>query len=177
MTLEKIFKNNQPIIRDFQFPVDGDAGDMPHLWNAYRQGRLLGLEDDLEISEFLEFSIGAAGECYQIMTVEDLVNGKYEPVAIVFIKSMDHDHWQIEPHVIYYDNATTRIKFRTYLAFLKKVKYRRDVGACVVRVPKHTTKLANKAEKMGLIEYVGKIWGGRPGDNDYLYSVRCNRKV
>ena len=60
------------------------------------------------------------------------------------------------------------------MAFLKKTKYRKDIGACLIRVEKKMTNLCNKLEEMKLLEYVGKIWGGSPSGNQYLYSIRCS---
>lgn len=172
-----IFKRTRPVIRPFKYPEGDDAGDLPIIWDAYKRGLFDDLPDDFSPAEFVELVEAVRESLFETYIVEDFVHDNLEPVAYLMLKSIDEKHWQIEPHVVYFENATPRIKLRTYVAFLKKTKYRKDVGACVVRVPKDTTKLANKVEEMGLLEYVGKIWGGRPGDNDYLYSLRCQRRM
>lgn len=176
--IKQLFKNSKPVIRDFKYPdmEAGIAGDLPILWEAYKRGQLEDMPEGLEMSHFVEIAEALRDQLFEVTVVEDQVSGELMPIAFVFVKNATSDGWQIEPHVTYLDNATPRLKLRSYVAYLKKTKYRKDVGACVIRVDKESTKLANKAEKYGLVEYVGKIWGGRKGGNDYLYSVRCNRR-
>ena len=172
-TIDQLFKYSRPVIRPFVYAGDGVAGDIPIAWDAYKKGLFADLPEDYSMEQFLELSEAMADEVFETWIVEDKVKGEMVPVGVVFCKS---DGWQFEPHVTYFDNATTKIKLRTYAAFLKKTKYRKDIGACVAKVDKNTIKLTNVIEKMGLLKYVGKIWGGRPDGNDYIYSIRCNRR-
>jgi hypothetical protein len=173
-TINQLFKYSRPVIRPLVYAHDGIAGDVPLLWDAYKKGLFPDLPEDYEISEFYALTESMGEEIFETWIVEDKVRGEVVPVGVVFCKC---DGWQFEPHVTYFDNATVKIKLRTYAAFLKKTKYRKDIGACVARVPKNTIKLANAIEKMGLLKYVGKIWGGRPDGNDYIYSIRCSRRT
>ncbi len=166
---KQLFKHNKPIIREFGF----GGSDIPILWDAYKKGQLEEVPEELSMDQFMELCDEIHDHVYETWMIEDIVKGEMIPVAVVFCKS---DGWQFEPHVVYFDTATTRIKLRTYVAFLKKTKYRKTIGVCVVKVPKDTLKLTNKVEEMGLLNYVGKIAGGRPNGNDYIYSVRCNRR-
>ncbi|MCP5005381.1 MAG: hypothetical protein GY941_15810 [Planctomycetes bacterium] len=153
--------------------AEGSPGDMPELWDAYIQGYLK-LQAGLTIDEFIEFVAELSKEVAELWVVEDYISGNLEMIAIVICKS---DGWLLEPHVIYFPNATARAKYRTFAAFIKKTKYRKDIGACLVRTEKHEQPLPQRAVKMGLLEYVGKIWGGKPSGNEYLYSARCGRRV
>ena len=176
--VKQLFKRNKPVIRSFEYPdfEEGKSGDLPILWDAYKRNELPDMPEGIEMDVFVEIAEEMRNQLFEVKVVEDLVGDAYEPVAFVFVKDASGDGWQIEPHVVYLDTANLRHKLRSYVAYLKKTKYRKDIGACVLRVDKETTKLANRAEKYGLLEYVGKIWGGRPDGNDYLYSVRCNRR-
>ena len=172
--IEQLFKYSRPVIRKFEYYSDGKAGDVPIAWDAYKKGLLKDLPEDYTMEQFLELTESMDEEIFETWIIEDKVHGQVVPVAIVFCKT---DGWQFEPHVVYLENATPKIKLRTYAAFLKKTKYRKDIGAWVARVDRSTVKLTNVIEKMGLLKYVGKIWGGRPNGNDYIYSVRCNKRV
>ena len=173
-TIDQLFKYSRPIIRPFVYAGNGMAGDVPIAWDAYKKGLFDDLPEDYSMEQFLELTENMADEIFETWIVEDKVGGEMVPVGVVFCKC---DGWQFEPHVTYFENATPKIKLRTYAAFLKKTKYRKDIGACVAKVDKNTIKLANVIEKMGLLKYVGKIWGGRPGGNDYIYSIRCSRRI
>ena len=177
--VKQLFKHSKPVIRAFEYPdlEVGFSGDLPFLWDRYLNGELVDVPQGLTMGDFLEIAEAMKHELHEVTIVEDYVRGELMPIAIVFLKNISDDGWQVEPHVVYFEEATARHKLRSYVAYLKKTKYRKDIGACVVRVDKETTKLANRAEKYGLLEYVGKIWGGRPDGNDYLYSLRCNRRT
>ena len=173
MNTKLLFKHSKPIIRPFKFIKEGDLGDMPYLWDAYKKDLIEDLPKDISMEDF----VGAIDEAQDIIqemwTLEDKVKGTVKPIGVVTCKN---DGWQLEPSVQYYDTATPRTVLRSYIAFLKKTKYRKDIGACVVKAEKKGINLANKAQKLGLLEYVGKVWGGRPSGNEYVYSVRCGRR-
>ncbi len=173
MRSEQLFKSGKPVIRDFKFIEGTDAGDVPYLWDAYKKGVFKDVPEDLTMQEFAEYINDLQDYVQEVWMVEDKVGESMQPVAIVICKS---DGWLLEPHVQYFDNATPKAIYRTYAAFMKKTKYRKDIGACLVRVEKNSVNLANRIEKMGLLQYVGKIWGGKPSGNEYLYSVRCKRR-
>ena len=168
-----LFRYSKPIIRQFEFLSETSPGDMPILWDAYKTG-VLDVPEGLDIDQFIEGIGKLSEEIEEVWIAEDYINGKLEAVGIVLC---NNDGWQLQPHVIYFDNATPKAKLRTYFAFMKHTKYRKDIGACVVRAEKHETALPNKVQDMGLLEYVGKVWGGRASGNEYLYSVRCGRRV
>lgn len=170
---DRLFKNGKPVIRDFKFIEGDDAGDVPYIWDAYKKGLVDELPENLEMEDFIEFVELLLERSQEAQIVEDKVNGDMQPVAAVFCRS---DGWQLEPHVQYFDNATPKSILRTYAAYLKKTKYRKDIGACLVRVGRDTVNLANRVEKLGLLQYVGKVWGGKPDGDEYLYSVRCKRR-
>jgi len=167
-----LFKFSKPVIRPFEAPGD-TAGDMPVVWDAYKKGTFKDMPTDLTMEEFLNFSLEMQREIAEMWIVEDKIGEDVVPIALIVCKN---DGWVLEPHVQYFDNATPKTILRSYAGFMKKTKYRKDIGACLVRVEKNTLNLVNRIEKMGLLEYVGKIWGGRPSGNEYLYSVRCGRK-
>ncbi|MGI9316752.1 MAG: hypothetical protein ACR2QW_05420 [bacterium] len=166
-----LFKRNKPVLRDYVPLTDKGPGDAPYLWDAYLKDKLNGAEPGMTMPEFAEYLYEVSQAVSEIYILEDYVGGELHPIAVVFC---NNDGWQLEPHVVYFDNATPRTILRTYVAFLKKTKWRKDIGAVLIRSEKDGTNLANRVEKMGLIEWVGKVWGGRPGGNEYLYSMRCN---
>ena len=169
---DQLFKSGKPVIRSFQ-GIDGDsAGDVPYLWDAYKKGLMDELPEGLDMGDFVEVIEVLMEKSQEAWVLEDTVNGSMEPIAVVLCRS---DGWLLEPHVQYFDNATPRAIYRTWAAFIKKTKYRKDLGACLVRVNKDHINLANRLERMKLLQYVGKVWGGRPSGDEYLYSVRCKR--
>ena len=168
-----LFKRNKPVLRDYIPLTDKGAGDSPYLWDAYLKGKLNGVDEGMTMAEFAEYLYEVSQAIPEIYMVEDYVGGELQPIAVVLC---NNDGWQLEPHVMYFDNATPRTILRSYVAFLKKMKWRKDIGACLIRVEKDTVNLTNKVEKMGLIEWVGKVWGGRPSGNEYLYSMRCQAR-
>jgi len=172
-TLEQLFKYSKPVIRPFVYASEGVAGDVPLMWDAYKKGLFDDIPEDYSMQQFFELTEAMSEEIFETWVLEDKVRGEVVPVGIVLCKT---DGWQLEPHIFYFENTTTKIKLRTFAAFLKKTKYRKDIGACIAKVDKSTVKLTNVIEKMGLLKYVGKIWGGRPDGNDYIYSIRCGRR-
>lgn len=174
---KELFKKDRPIIRPFIYPDGNNPGDLPYLWDCYKNGLFTDLPEDLEIAQFVEIADILEQETFETHMIEDKIEDQYHPIGVVFVKSIDFENWQIEPHVFFFRNATAKIKLRAWVAFIKKTKYRKDIGACVVRADKDGAEIANKVEKAGLLRYVGKIWAGRRGGNDYIYSVRCNRRA
>ena len=169
-----LFRNNKPVIRPFE-PIDNDsAGDMPFIWDAYKRGDMENMPENLSMDAFIDLVDESLSQFQEAWVVEDYNGESLKMVGVVLGKN---NGWLLEPHVQYFKSATARNKLRTYVAFLKKTKYRKDIGACLLRVPKDTMNLANRVEKYGIIEYVGKIWNGTPTGNQYLYSVRCKKSA
>ena len=167
-----LFKYSKPIIRHFNPISEDNPGDVPYIWDAYKKG-IFDLPEDLTMDEFVEFTDAFQQEIEEMKIIEDKVDGEVVPVGLIVGKN---DGWLLEPHVLWFGNATPRIKYRVWVGFLKNTKYRKDIGACLIRVAKKDVDFTNRLEKMGLVEYVGKVWGGRPSGNEYLYSIRCGRK-
>lgn len=167
---KRLFKHSKPVLRDLQPMSEDGPGDIPYLWDAYKKGMLHDVEEGMDMGQFVEWSQGLMEQIPKMWIVEDTIQDELSPVAIIFA---GYDGWMLEPHVIHFDRATPRAILRTWVAFLKKTKYNKDVGACLIRVDKKNRALPNRMEKMGLLEWVGKVWGGKPDGNEYLYSMRC----
>ena len=171
---EKLFAKSKPVLRHFEPMTQESAGDFPYLWDAYQRGLLVELPSDLDIESFTDYMIGLLDQIPEVWVVEDEVQGEIKPIAFVFCS---HDGWIMEPHAVYFDYATPRNILRAYVAFLKKTKWRKDTGACLVRVDQKDRKFVNRIEQMKIgLEWVGKIWGGKPTGNEYLYSMRCSAR-
>lgn len=165
-----LFKRNKPVIREFIPLTDKSAGDAPYIWDAYQKGLLKGVELGMTMPDFAEYLYEITQQIPLLFIVEDYVRGELTPVAFIYAM---HDGHLMEPHVVHFDNATPKIIYRTWVAFLKKTKWDKQTGACLLRLEKDSVNLANRLEQMKLIEWVGKVWGGRPEGNEYLYSMRC----
>ena len=174
MKATDLFKKNKPVLRKVQFVTDGNAGDLPYLWDQYKKGLFKDVPDDFSMADFVEYVDVLNDSLREMWILEDYVEEQLTPVALVLCMG---NGWTLEPYVFYFKNASPRIVLRTYVGFMKKTKYRKDIGACLVRVDNVARNLANRVERLGLLEYVGKIWGGAPNGNQYLYSVRCGKKV
>ncbi|MGI9317949.1 MAG: hypothetical protein ACR2QW_11495 [bacterium] len=168
-----LFKRNKPVLRAFIPITDKGAGDAPYLWDAYLKGKLKGVEEGMDMADFAEYLYEIGQQISELWIVEDYIKGNLEPVAFVFAS---HDGWTMEPHVIHFDNATPKVIYRTWVAFLKKTRGRGDTGSCLLRLEQDSVNLANRLEAMKLIKWVGKIWQGRPSGDEYLYSTRCNAR-
>ena len=165
-----LFKRNKPVLRTYVPITDKGAGDAPYLWDAYQKGLIKGTVEGMTMPDFAEYLYEIGQQIPELWIVEDYVKGELKPVAFIYAS---HDGWLMEPHVIHFDNSTKKIIYRTWVAFLSKMRRNKNTGACLLRLEKDSVNLANHLEKMGLIEWVGKIWGGRPSGNEYLYSMRC----
>lgn len=165
-----LFKRNKPVLRNYIPVTNTGAGDAPYLWDAYLKGLLKGTEPGMSMADFSEYLYEISQQIPVLLIVEDYIKGELTPVAFIYAA---HDGWLMEPHVVHFDNATPKIIYRTWVAFLKKMKWDKKTGSCLLRLEKDSVLLANRLEKMRLIEWVGKIWGGRPTGNEYLYSMRC----
>jgi len=172
-SMPDLFKKNKPVFRKFKDIEGQDAGDTPYLWDAYKSGCLDHFPKDLNMGKFLELMAIIFSRFQEHMIVEDYVDGKLVPIALLVAVN---NGWLLEPHVQYFSNASKRCKLRTYVAFTKRTKYRKDIGACLYRVPHDTMIMTNRLEQYGLIEYVGKIYNGQPTGNEYLYSTKCKRR-
>ena len=165
-----LFKRNKPVIRDYIPLTDQGAGDAPYIWDAYQKGLLKDVEPGMSMADFAEYLYEITQQIPRLYIVEDYVGGKLTPVAFIFAA---HDGHLMEPHVVHFDNASPKIIYRTWVGFLKKMKWDKHTGAVLLRLEKDSVTLANRLEQMRLVEWVGKIWGGRPSGNEYLYSMRC----
>ena len=168
-----LFKHNRPVIRPFEFIKGDNPGDLPYIWDAYKEGLFKEAPENLSIDSFIEYSDAFMVVAQEMYMFEDIVNGVLTPIGICLNKN---NGWQIEPHMLWFSAATPRTIYRACVAFLKHTKYRKDIGSCLIRVGKQEKSFISHFEKMGLLEYVGKVWGGTPYGNEYLYSVRCQLK-
>jgi hypothetical protein len=168
-----LFKKNKPVIRPFEPIHDDTAGDVAYLWDAYKKGWLEHTEEGMNMEQFIKYVDKGLLNVQEAWVVEDYVRDNLVPIGFVIGRN---NGWLLEPHVNYFKNASSKNILRTYVAFLKKTKYRKDIGSCLVRVPEASKNLANRVERYGLLEYVGKIWNGSPTGNEYLYTVRCKRQ-
>jgi len=149
------------------------AGDVAYLWDAYQKGLLHEVPEDMSMEGFVKYSDHLLDQIQKIWIVEDFIKGKMQVVAIIF---SSFDGWQLEPHVIFFDIVTTKVMLRVWIGFLKMTKYSDEIGCCLIKVDGSARRVTNRIEKMGLLQWVGKIWQGRPGGNEYLYSMRCRAR-
>lgn len=166
-TQKSLFSRGKPVIRPFKGVSEGDPGDIPYAWDAYLKG-VFDIPEGYQMGDFMTLAERLEEEVREFWIVEDWINGELKPVAFI----VGEGDWLLEPHVQFMPEVTPRIIYRVWVAFLKKCKYRKDIGACMVRCEKNIINLANRMVKLGLLEFVGKVWGGSPDGNLYLYSVR-----
>jgi len=169
---KQLFKYSRPIIRPFKLMTLEGPGDVPYLWDIYQKGILTEIPTGMSMEEFAEVSTDIVDNV-DVSTLEDRVDGEFKAIGFMVCR---FNGWQIEPHVIFFDNATTRIKLRIWVAIIRKTKYSTKAGSCLIRVENDARKMANRIEKMGLLQYVGRVWGGCPSGNEYLYAMRCARR-
>jgi hypothetical protein len=96
-------------------------------------------------------------------------------IGLVSIRS---EGSRIEPTAVFFKWATKSNVLRASVRFFNWVRYRKEVGVCVVTCLKGGANLLHHVKGYGVLHYVGKIVGGDPrgGGNEYLFSVQGGKK-
>ncbi len=170
---DRLFKKSRPFIRPLQvFEGEMPSKDVGLLWVAYQKGSIP-LPKDIVKEEFITALVAAFGIFNSILVVED-DNRKFKDgrgiIGLILSKT---NGWKLEPKAIYFDWATKKNILRSAVAYMQWARYSKDAGVCEVRtinpvLPKHMIDY-------GVIRFVGKMPGGNPAGDEYIYSIRCRK--
>lgn len=184
--LMRLNRSGLPVIRDFR--LSGPRPDMAVLWAAYLRGGF-DLGDGLTQEEFereVELLLNTA---YNFVVVEDfnsIANGDMAPICVIQEK---FDGWMVEPHIEWFPWATKRNKLRTVVNYLRSLRSHEVYATVLIKSMKEHVDFFNGIIEYGvlhklsqfndgkLIEQVGRIVGGDPRGDIYLYSMLCNRAM
>lgn len=168
-----LFKGGRPVFRSLE-TMDGDQyhKDIAICWLAHKKTPFYSISSD-DQDGFASELVNLANNC-EVLVAEDR-NTHYSsgsgPTGVVWIIS---DGWKVEPHCVFFPWATTRNKLRAVVAFLQMARYRK-IGACVIYALEDSKALFDTVVKYGVLRHVGKIPGGDPRGDEYMYSVRGKR--
>ncbi len=169
---DRLFKSGKPLVRVFS-PAD----DMWILWAAYDLGSFDKMPKGLTKKELTNLVMQFSKSKSSCLVIEDkgrYFKAKRGPVAFVTI---DNFGWRVEPQVDFFKWTTPRMILRCAVAFFQMIRYRKDVGVCVVRSCLETANLFERVRKYGLLQEVGKIPNGQPGGDEYIFSVNGLKKA
>lgn len=166
-----LFKLGRPNIRPLEvLDKNGYHKDVAICWLAHSKKPFYSFretEQDGFAAEILE-----ASRTVDLLIAEDksdyYQNG-FGPIALIGVHS---DGWRFMPHVSYFPWATKKNILKITVAFLQMIRYKKQVGVCVVRSMESTANLFHHCRKFGVLHYVGVIPGGDPRGDEYIFSVK-----
>jgi len=158
---KRLFKKSRPLVRKHE------PSDNGFLWAAYKQGSF-DLPQDLTQQQFLIAMAKQFGSFHLLWVIEDdnknFRNGR-GLVALIGIKT---DGWTYIPSIFFFQWATVKNRLRSFVGFLQMVRYQKDVGVC--RIESLDDKL-HRLKKYGVLYFRGRIPGGSPQGDLFLYSI------
>lgn len=172
---ERLFKRGRPFIRPLMI-YDGDKyhKDIGILWTAHQKKPFYSISPRIDQHHFADEVIGLAKQADLFMAEDD--NTGYRgrgPVALILAQT---DGWRIEPHMETFPWATGRNILSISIAFLQYIRYSRKVGVCIVRSLDDSVEFFKHCETYGVLHYVGKVHGGDPRGDEYLFSVKGKKQ-
>lgn len=166
---DKLLKN-RPFIRPLQIYDEGNYHkDIAVLWAAHKTKPFYSFDPDLSQDRFAS-EIEKVSNEVNLLLVEDN-NTSFDtgrgPVCLIGVLD---DSWKIEPRAEFFNWATKRNRLRVAVSFLQWVQYK-PIGVCVVKAPQDSKRLFDHCHRYGVLFYVGKILGGCPDGDEYIYSI------
>lgn len=172
---ERLFKRGRPFIRELVI-YDGDRyhKDLGILWAAHQKQPFYMIPENVSQQQFALEVVELSKRAELFMAEDD--NYGYQgrgPIGLVMSQS---DGWRVEPHVEFFPWATKRNMLSATVAFIQYLRYSRKVGVCIIRSLEDSVSLFRKCETYGVLHYVGKVHGGDPRGDEYLFSVKGKKK-
>ena len=166
---ERLLKN-RPFIRPFQIYDEWNYHkDVAILWAAHQMKPFYAIDPSLSQERFAS-EIEGISKTTDLLIVED-DNSSFEegrgPVCLIGVSS---DNWRAEPCAEFFAWSTKKNVLRVTVTFLQWVQYKK-IGVCIVKSLEETKNLFDHCRLYGVLFYVGKIVGGDPRGDEYLYSI------
>ena len=167
----RLFKKGKPFIRPVQiYNGSGYSKDIGILWTAYKRDPLKIFGEGLDQQTFAERVEELANKA-DLLFVDDENRG-YENKGPIMFMALYSDGWKAEPFAQFFPWATPKNKLRASVSFLHWVRYSKEIGVFVIHALKNDITLLNRCKDHGVLFYSGKIIGGNPYGNEYIFSVR-----
>lgn len=143
--------------------------DIAILWAAHKANPFYCIDPKSDqrqfASEIEEFSRKT------ILLVAEDRNPAFEngrgPVCFIGIHD---DGWKVEPHMEFFPWATKKNILRVTVSFLQWIRYK-QIGVCIVKSLEVSKNLFDRCRDYGVLFYAGKIIGGDPRGDEYIYSI------
>ena len=165
-----LFRVSKPVIRPFE------AKDRGFLWAAHLSGAF-GLSQDLTQEVFLLEMANRFGIYSLVWIVEDdcsrFRSGR-GPVALVGINT---DGWVYRPTPIWFPWSRKRHILRACVAFLQMIRYRKEVGCCIIQADRRDTQMLDHMQKYGVLYARGRIPMGSEEGDVFMYSMTGKKSV
>ena len=165
---ERLMRYTNPRVRPFEMERDAWV-----LWGAYDLGSFPAMPKGLKPAQFFEVVRSFRATKSQCLVVEEdhkYFREKRGPVALVSIENFND--WRIEPQVDFFFWASKRQRLAAVVSFLQMVRYSREVGVCVVRVPDRDVPFCEHLYKYDLLRACGKLPNASPLGMEHLFYVR-----
>lgn len=185
--LQRLNWLGKPVIREFR--LNGDKSDYAVMWAAYQRGAFE-MQDDLTQEEFTNEINLYLRSAYNFIVIEDfssIAGGEMAPVGFI---SEKFDGWMVEPHLDWFPWATKKNKLRGVVNYLRFLKQNTEYGCATIKCIKDDLSFFSKIKSYGvlhnlnqfgngyeLLDEVGKIVGGDPRGDVYLFSMMCSRAL
>jgi len=167
----RLFKQGKPFIRPVQiYNGAGYSKDIGILWTAYKRHPISIFGPGLDQQAFAE-KVETLSQKADLLFVDDENKG-YEDRGPIMFMALYSDGWKAEPYTEFFPWTTPKNKLRASVSFLHWVRYSKEIGVFVVHALKKDIPLLNKCKDYGVLFYSGKIIGGNPDGNEYIFSVR-----
>jgi len=171
----RLFKSGKPLIRPLEiYNGEGYSKDIGILWTAYKRKPFEILGEGLSQEAFAE-SIESLSQKADLMVIDDDNKGYQDKGPVVFL-SLFSNGWKSQPQVEFFPWATIKNKLRTSVTFLHWIRYSKEIGVIEIRGLKEDKSLLEKCKDYGVLFYSGKVIGGHPKGNEYIYSVKGRKR-
>ena len=169
---ERLFGKSRPTVRKFD-----PASDMWVLWAAYDLGSFKRLPAGMDRKSFEAYVMNAVARHSGCFVIDDdcryFKSGR-GPMCFVAMLS---NGWKVEPYADFFMWAKARRRLRCVAAFLQMIRYSKEIGVCVVTALADSVNLLNRMKRYGLLFLVGRIPDGSGSGDEFVYQLRCAKKV
>ena len=168
---ERLLKRDEPRVRPLE------AKDSWVLYAAYDLGSFPAMPKGLKPAELWAHISAWSQRHSSVLVIEanhKFFREKRGPVAMVTI---DNFGWQIEPQVDFFFWATKRQRLAATIGFLQMIRYAKEVGVCVVKVPDSGVTMCDHVMKRyDLLRFEGKLPNAREEGTEFHYYLKGRRE-
>jgi hypothetical protein len=153
-----------------------ETSDLGFLWAAYKN-KSFPMPDGLNQEEFVAEMVNRFGAFNLLWIIEDdneqFKSGKGQ-ISLVGIKT---DGWTFEPMIYFFKWATDDNILRAAVAFFHMLRYKKEVGVCLVKAIENEKFLYDKMKDYGVLHFRGRIPYGLPQGDAFVYSINGRKGI